>query len=204
MAEADLCLILNGCYDRRSIRQADRNLTPTRTVDVRYKYPAAVVFVPGDKSTIFFRDLDRHPTCFAPVCTSEHCPIRLRPIHHNPLGLDSLGYSIEGKTSWDLMRLVTVYDDVFHPPPGAVFPSSIAPPPRLCQECHIPNDTSSESSRRDVSSVRHRHYSNCGDIDRGNIGPGGASVICTVVPVCGNTRPECKDRVYSILVQKMT
>ena len=121
MAEADLCLILNGCYDRRSIRQADRNLTPTRTVDVRYKYPAAVVFVPGDKSTIFFRDLDRHPTCFAPVCTSEHCPIRLRPIHHNPLGLDSLGYSIEGKTSWDLMRLVTVYDDVFHPPPWGGF-----------------------------------------------------------------------------------
>ena len=27
----------------------------------------------------------------------------------------------------------------------------------------------------------HRHYSNSGDIDHGNIGPGGASVICTAV-----------------------
>ena len=51
--------------------------------------------------------------------------------------------------------------------PGAVFQSSIARQPRGCQHRTI---CSSESSRRDASNRRpfwhrHRHYSNCGDID---------------------------------------
>ena len=44
---------------------------------------------------------------------------------------------------------------------------------------------SGKLSARDVSDVdlfRHRHYSNCGDIDHGKIGPGVCGVVYTVVP----------------------
>ena len=56
----------------------------------------------------------------------------------------------------------TVY--MYHTSPRwGGFPSSIA---RQTKRVPTPNDTSSESSRRDVSNIDplwHRHYSNCGD-----------------------------------------
>ena len=65
----------------------------------------------------------------------------------------------------------------------------------------IPNDTSSESSRRVVSNVDlfgHRHYSNCGDIEHGKSAQGGVS-YCTQYTVPGITVSCAARSHYSVL-----
>ena len=85
--------------------------------------------------------------------------------------------------NWHLSGLPGIAYDVYIAPPWGGFPSSIAR--QLCKRVPIQNDTSSESSWRDVSNADRcctRHYSNCcGDTKRGKSKIGQGGVWYTVV-----------------------
>ena len=109
-------------------------------------------------------------------------------------------------------RCLPVNDGVYvSPSPGAVFPSSIC---STTKRVPIPNDTSSESSRRDGSNtdlVGTVHYSNCGDIEHGKSAQGG--VLYTVVygtiamihielqQVCQSTSGTQHDELYGCMCE---
>ena len=108
---------------------------------------------------------------------------------------------------------------------------SISPPPlrwfskldcSTAKRAPIPNDTCSESSRRDVFQCQpfwHKHYPNCGDIERGKSTQGW--VISTVVYGSSSTRcmlrrrcrpiphryrqgrRTCKPRYYCLLLRSL-
>ena len=79
------------------------------------------------------RTVERTP----PVESKASCGMRVRGVDTNTT------------TNTVLEKRSVPYSTVYYHPPWGGFPSSIARQPRGCQS--IPNDTSSERSRRDVS-----------------------------------------------------